>query len=114
MLATVAAYTDGEPWLDRLLATLASGGRCGHPAAGPAARGRLAAARGNVLAWLDCSALGPDDEARERFLARGRVALEPGLRFGAAGSGYARLNFATSADVLDEATTRMAIAAAGR
>jgi hypothetical protein len=28
--------------------------------------------------------------------------------FGAAGSGYARLNFATSPDILDQATARMA------
>jgi cysteine-S-conjugate beta-lyase len=49
-----------------------------------------------------------DDRARERFLDHGRVALEPGLQFGAAGSGYARLNFATSAEILDQATARMA------
>ena len=60
------------------------------------------------LAWLNCAALGPDDQARERFLGRGHVALEPGLRFGAVGSGYARLNFATSSDILDLATARMA------
>jgi cystathionine beta-lyase len=57
---------------------------------------------------LNCAALGPDNLAFERFLADGRVALEPGLTFGAAGNGYARLNFATSPDVLDEATARMA------
>jgi cystathionine beta-lyase len=60
------------------------------------------------LAWLDCSALGSADQARERFLARGRVALEPGLRFGATGGGYVRLNFATSAVILDQATAQMA------
>lgn len=66
------------------------------------------------LAWLDYSALDPADQARERFLARRRVALEPGLRFGAAGSGYARLNFATSTSILDQATARMARSATGR
>jgi cystathionine beta-lyase len=63
------------------------------------------------LAWLNCRALGPDNQARERFLDLGRVALEPGLRFGAAGSGYARLNFATSTEILDQATARMASSA---
>ncbi len=113
VLATVAAYTDGEPWLDRLLATLAQR----RSLLATLLRDRLPEVtwqppEATFLAWLDCSALGPDDEARERFLARGRVALEPGLRFGAAGSGYARLNFATSADILDEATARMAVAVA--
>jgi cysteine-S-conjugate beta-lyase len=61
------------------------------------------------LAWLNCTALGPGNKARDLFLERGRVALEPGLRFGAIGSGYARLNFATSGDILDQATARMAM-----
>ena len=60
------------------------------------------------LAWLDCRALGDDEEPRELFLSQGRVGLEPGTRFGARGAGFVRLNFGTSADILDEATARMA------
>ncbi len=62
------------------------------------------------VAWLDCRAMGSGNEPRDRFLDRGRVALEPGLAFGEIGSGYARLNFGTSAEILDEATARMAAA----
>ena len=109
MLAAIAAYTEGEPWLDRLLTTL------DHRRAllSTLLWDRLPTVawhppEATFLAWLDCSALGPDNHARDRFLERGRVALEPGLRFGAVGSGYARLNFATSADILDQATARMA------
>ncbi|HEY2522556.1 MAG TPA: aminotransferase class I/II-fold pyridoxal phosphate-dependent enzyme [Streptosporangiaceae bacterium] len=109
VLATVAAYTDGEPWLEQLLVTLDQ------------RRAQLAGLLGErlptvtwhppeatFLAWLDCSAIGPDDTARTLFLDRGRVALEPGLRYGAIGSGYTRLNFATSEPVLDDAVARMA------
>jgi cystathionine beta-lyase len=109
VIAAIAAFTAGEPWLDQLLATL------DHR------RGFLSDLLGQrlpmltwhppgatFLAWLNCAALGTDDQARERFLDHGRVALEPGLRFGAAASGYARLNFATSTDILDQATARMA------
>jgi cystathionine beta-lyase len=109
VISAVAAFTAGEPWLDQLLRTLDHrrlllGDLLGqrlpmltwHP---PEA---------TFLAWLNCTALGPDNQARERFLDRGRVALEPGLHFGAAGSGYARLNFATSPGILDQATARMA------
>jgi cysteine-S-conjugate beta-lyase len=109
VISAVAAFTAGEPWLDQLLRTLDHrrlllsdllGQRLPmltwHP---PEA---------TFLAWLNCTALGPDNQARERFLDHGRVALEPGLHFGAAGSGYARLNFATSPDILDQATARMA------
>ena len=111
VIAAVAAFTGGEPWLDQLLITL------GHRRARLAEllRQRLPMLtwdppEATFLAWLNCTALGPADEARYLFLERGRVALEPGLRFGAAGSGYARLNFATSDDILDQAIARMATA----
>jgi cystathionine beta-lyase len=112
VIAAIAAFSAGEPWLDQLLVTL------DHRRAllGGLLRERLPMVswhqpEASFLAWLDCAVLGPDDQARERFLDRGRVALEPGLRFGAAGSGHARLNFATGADLLDQATARMAAAA---
>jgi cystathionine beta-lyase len=109
VIATVAAFTAGEPWLGRLLATL---GHRRDLLAG-LLRQRLPMLswdppEATYLAWLDCTALGPGNQARDLFLERGRVALEPGLRFGAVGSGYARLNFATSSDILDQATARMA------
>src|ERR1700760_125 len=111
VLAAVAAYTDSEAWLDQLLITLDQ------------RRTQLAGLLGErlpmvtwhppeatFLAWLNCSAIGPDDTARSQFLDRGRVALEPGLRYGAIGGGYVRLNFATSAAILDDAVARMATA----
>jgi cysteine-S-conjugate beta-lyase len=109
VVAAVAAFTAGEPWLDQLLATLDHR----RVQLGDLLRQRLPLLtwhppEATFLAWLNCAALGPDDQARERFLEHGRVALEPGLRYGAAGSGYARLNFATSTDILDQATARMA------
>jgi cysteine-S-conjugate beta-lyase len=109
VIAAVAAFTAGEPWLDQLLATLDHR----RVQLGDLLRQRLPLLtwhppEATFLAWLNCAALGPDNQAQERFLEHGRVALEPGLRFGAAGSGYARLNFATSTDILDQATARMA------
>jgi cysteine-S-conjugate beta-lyase len=109
VMATVAAFTAGGPWLDQLLATLDRR----RALLSGLLRERLPMItwhppEATYLAWLNCAALGPDDQARERFLGRGHVALEPGLRFGAVGSGYARLNFATSSDILDLATAQMA------
>lgn len=111
VISAVAAFTEGGPWLDRLLGTLDDRrtvltgllrsrlpGLTWHP---PEA---------TYLAWLDCAAIGPDGEAHRRFLDRGRVALEPGSKFGAAGAGHVRLNFGTGADILDQATARMAAA----
>ena len=113
VLASVAAFTAGRDWLDDLLSTLDDR----RSVLGGLLRDRLPAVgyrppEATYLAWLDCSAYGPDDTAHDRFLAGGRVAVEPGLRFGAAGAGYVRLNFGTSAEILDEATARMARAVA--
>ncbi|BFU45832.1 MalY/PatB family protein [Krasilnikovia sp. MM14-A1004] len=114
MLATIAAYTAGEPWLDRLLATLdARRTRLGELLAERLPQLRWRPPEATYLAWLDCAALGEGDAPRELFLTRGRIALEPGTRFGAPGSGYVRLNFGTSAEILDEGTARMAAALAG-
>lgn len=112
VVASIAAFTDGVPWLDRLLATLDAR----RTQLGDLLRERLPQVRwrppeATYLAWLDCRALGDGDEPRERFLERGRVAVEPGLRFGAPGAGHVRLNFGTSPEILDEAIARMAAVA---
>ncbi|MEV4617603.1 aminotransferase class I/II-fold pyridoxal phosphate-dependent enzyme [Asanoa sp. NPDC049573] len=114
VLASVAAYTEGSAWLDRLLATLDDR---------RALLGRLLAERlpeiswappeATFLAWLDCSTIGAGAAPRDLFFEKGRVALEPGPRFGAAGDGHVRLNFGTSAEILEAAVDRMA-AAIGR
>jgi cystathionine beta-lyase len=63
------------------------------------------------LLWLDCAALGLGGDPADEFLRRG-VRLSHGPDFGPIGAGCARLNFATSADVLREAVRRMASAPA--
>jgi cysteine-S-conjugate beta-lyase len=97
------------PWLDQLLATL--GDR-------RSLLDRLLTERlptitwrppeATFLAWLDCSAIGTGAAPRDLFFEKGRVALEPGPRFGAAGSGHVRLNFGTSTEILKAAVDRMA------
>ena len=108
VVAAVAAYREGEAWLDQLLRTLDRR----RTMLGELLAERLPAVRwqppqATFLAWLDCRGIGPGNQARELFLERGKVALEPGLRFGAPGAGHARLNFATSAVILDQATQGM-------
>jgi cystathionine beta-lyase len=111
VIASVAAFTDGDPWLADLITTLDAR----RAQLGGLLRDRLPAVRwtppeATYLAWLDCSALGRDAEPRDRFLAEARVAVEPGPRFGAPGTGWVRLNFATAPEILDEALARMAAA----
>jgi cystathionine beta-lyase len=61
------------------------------------------------LAWLDCRALDLDQPARF-FLKYARVAVNDGAKFGDAGQGFVRLNFATSRPILTEIVRAMAAA----
>ncbi|MEV6601078.1 aminotransferase class I/II-fold pyridoxal phosphate-dependent enzyme [Actinoplanes sp. NPDC051346] len=112
VLASVAAFTHGDEWLDELLGFLDER----RTQLGELLRTRLPwiswqPPQATYLAWLDCRGWDSPGEPAEPFLERGRVALEAGLKFGAAGAGHVRLNFGTSAAILDEATARMADAA---
>ncbi len=59
------------------------------------------------LAWLDFRATPIGGEPSYRLLKEARVALSDGAAFGAQGAGFARLNFATTADILDEIIDRI-------
>lgn len=111
VLAAIAAFTDGRDWLDALVATLDQRRRqLGDLLAERLPQVSWTAPEATFLAWLDCRAIGSGSEPCEQFLEQGRVALEPGPKFGSPGSGWVRLNFATSEEILDEAVTRMAAA----
>ena len=114
VLATVAALTEGDEWLDRLVLTLDRR----RKALEDLLAARLPAVRwtppeATYLAWLDCSALGAGDAVRDACLERGRVAFEAGSRFGTPGEGHLRVNFGTGREILAEAVTRMARALGG-
>ena len=111
VLATVAALTTGQPWLDALLATLEMRRRqLGDLIAAQLPDVRWQPPQATYLAWLDCRRIGDGEQPRNMFLDRGRVALESGPRFGTPGTGFVRLNFGTSEAVLAAAIERMASA----
>ena len=68
---------------------------------------RYAPGDGTYLAWLDLRDLDLPDPA-DHFLQHARVALNPGREFGADYAGFARLNLATSPQILTEAIVRVA------
>ena len=113
VLASVAAFDAGAEWLDALLATLAERRtQLGDLLAQHLPDVRWHPPQATYLAWLDCRAYGDGTVPRDRFLEHGRVALEPGPNFGAPGSGWVRLNFGTSAEIVQAAVERMAAAVA--
>jgi cysteine-S-conjugate beta-lyase len=109
--ATVAALTTGQSWLYALLDTLKMRRRqLGGLIAGQLPDVPSSHPQATYLASLDCRRIGDGEQPRNVFLDRGRVALEPGPRFGTPGSGFVRLNFGTSEAVPAEAIERMASA----
>lgn len=106
----VAALDEGREWLARLVGELAANRALLGDLLDEHLPGvRWRAPEATYLAWLDCRDLGLGDDPAAVFRARGRVALSSGPGYGReAGRGFARLNFATSPEVLEEAVRRMA------
>jgi cysteine-S-conjugate beta-lyase len=109
VVATAAAYEHGERWLRDTLTLLDENRQLVATLLAkhlPHVGYRMPEA--TYLAWLDCRALELGDDPAQAFLERGRVALSHGPDFGVPGRGFARLNFATSSDIVTEAIIRMA------
>ncbi|MBW1688875.1 MAG: PatB family C-S lyase [Deltaproteobacteria bacterium] len=109
--ATHAAWTEGQPWLDEVMAYLLENRRLvldffarELPAV------HVLPPEATYLAWLDCRDLGLPGDPFQFFLEHARVALSRGPDFGTGGEGCARLNFATSQAILLEILERMAAA----
>jgi len=106
--ATIAAWTEGDAWLDAVLEVVDENRRelsglldsylPGVVYEPPSA---------TYLAWLDCRALQLGDDPAETFRSRG-VELSPGPQFGPQGLGHARINLATSPGVLAATVEAMA------
>ncbi|SDL73403.1 cystathione beta-lyase [Glycomyces sambucus] len=110
-IAHTAAFREGGPWLDALLAGLDENRRLlADLLADRLPDVRYRPEPGTYLAWLDCRALGLGDDPAAVFMEKGRVALNSGLPFGTGGAGHVRLNYATSPEILAEAVDRMAAA----
>jgi cysteine-S-conjugate beta-lyase len=109
VFASIAAFNEGEPWLDGVVDAL-QGNRV---LLGELLEAHLPAVlykqpSASYLAWLDFRALDWGDDPSAVCLEAAKVALHDGPSFGRQGRGFARLNFACSPDVLTEAITRLA------
>lgn len=109
MVAALAAYRDGQPWLDEVLRYLQANRDWLARAVAEALPGvTMALPEGTYLAWLDCRALALSESPGEFLLREARVALNDGAGFGRGGEGFARLNYGCCRSLLEEAVERMA------
>ncbi len=108
LTATLAAYRDGQEWLEQVLRYLESNRdylydfvRDQLPML------KMVKPEGTYLGWLDCRNAGIQGNPYEFFLKEARVALNDGATFGTGGEGFVRLNFACTWVVLSQALERM-------
>jgi cystathionine beta-lyase len=107
VVAAVAAYTDGDPWLASLVERLDQiRTLLGELLAEHLPLVRMRPLEATYLAWLDARAHGHDDPAAVA-LERGRVKVGPGHDYAPGLAGHVRLNVATSPERLTEIVRRL-------
>jgi len=107
--ALIAAYNDGDAWLEILNEHLKKNIRYIshylHEEKIPIVPVKTEA---TFLIWLDCKGLGLNQkELVDFFMGDAKLGLNNGLDFGRAGEGFMRLNIGTSKEVLEEAMQRL-------
>lgn len=113
--ATIAAFRDGQPWLDELLIYLERNRDIVTRCVSDSLSGiGCCTPEGTYLAWLDCRDAGLAVRASAFFLEQARVALSDGCGYGAGNEAFVRLNFGCPRSILEEALARMVKAWANR
>jgi cystathionine beta-lyase len=107
-VAALAAYRDGQAWLDEVLRYLESNRDFVFEYVNTRLPGvTVVKPEGTYLAWLDCRQANIPGHPHEFFLEKARVALNDGAAFGQGGEGFVRLNFGCPRSTLTEALDRM-------
>jgi cystathionine beta-lyase len=106
--AALAAYRDGQPWLDTVLCYLENNLELLLEFVATELPGiTMSRPEGTHLGWLDCRETGLPGTPHKFFLEKARVALNDGAAFGKGGEGFVRLNFACPRQTLSEALHKM-------
>ncbi len=113
-VAALAAYREGQEWLDELLVYLEDNREFLLRFVNNNLPGvKMARPEGTFLAWLDCREAAIPDNPYKFFLEKARVALGDGSTFGSGGKGFVRLNFGCPQSVLKRALEQMQAALTG-
>lgn len=106
--ATLAAWTQGEAWFEQTLAQLRENrDHVAQRLERELPEVGFALPQATYLAWLDFRNTALAEDPAGYLLEHARVGLSPGPDFGASGAGFARLNFATDPQILDEILDRI-------
>ncbi|OPJ65082.1 MalY/PatB family protein [Clostridium oryzae] len=107
--AAIAAYNQGEQWLDELIKYLYGNYEfLKEFLEEKLPELKVAHLEGTYLTWVDCSALPyKGDQLKDFFLEKAKLWFNEGIMFGAAGKEFIRINIACPRSTLAEALSRM-------
>lgn len=104
----VAAFSQADEWLDSAIATMESSNALLQKyVAQMWPNVRISQPKNSYLAWIDFSETKLGEDPAVELLENARVSLSSGIPFGAGGKHHARLNFATSDEILEAALERI-------
>ena len=107
--ATVAAFEEGEPWLNQLMVQLVSNRQLvASLIAEKLPKAKTHTPHCSYLSWIDFSEYQLGADPSQFLVENAKVAFSPGHRFGENYSQFVRLNFATSPEIIEEAINRVA------
>lgn len=109
LVATMAAYTYGEQWLEELMVYL-EGNRdyCLQFIRERLPELTAFKPEATYLLWIDCRKLGMDPKQLRNFmLQEAKLRLNEGYTYGAEGNGFMRLNFACPRSLLEKAMKQL-------
>jgi len=109
IVAMIAAYNEGEEWLEQVLRYIDSNFvylkdfiRSKIPSV------KYIEPEGTYLGWLDFNSLDlNDEELKNVILNKANIALDEGKLFGSGGEGFQRINVACPKSILEEAMQRI-------
>lgn len=108
-LATEAAYTSGDQWVDALVGKVAANHEYFRTEVNSRVNGiRVLDSDSLYLAWIDCRDLQLSPADLENFLlTKARVWFDRGPKFGKEGHGFMRANLACPRQTLDRAISQL-------
>jgi len=109
IVGMIAAYNEGEEWLDQVLEYVDSNFRLLKEfVTNELPDVKYIEPEGTYLAWLDFNSLGLNDEdLKNLILNKANIALDAGKLFGLGGEGFQRINVACPKLILEETMQRI-------
>lgn len=106
--ALKAAYEHGEPWLVELLDVLSSNiDYAIETITSALPKVKVARPHATYLLWIDYRLTGfSEEDMMELLLHKGKLALEPGSKYGDSGRGFLRMNIACPRKTLEDGVDR--------